>query len=167
VLRFSAWLRGFAATSSSGMLGVIFIDDPVTGLGQNPLQAPSVFNWFRPSYAPPGVLTTRGLVGPEFQITHDTTVTGYTNFMINAVNSGYGQDSGRVSAGYAAEKSLAANADQLLDRLNLLLHAGQMTAATRTLIKGAVESISASDTTGRAKMAIALSMVSPEFVVQK
>ncbi|HEY6170243.1 MAG TPA: DUF1800 family protein, partial [Verrucomicrobiae bacterium] len=36
---------------------------------QEPGYAPSVFNFFRPGYQPPGLLTQYGLVGPVFQIT--------------------------------------------------------------------------------------------------
>lgn len=37
-------------------------------LGQTPLEAPSVFNWFLPDFTLTGNLATNGLVAPEFQI---------------------------------------------------------------------------------------------------
>ena len=39
-----------------------------SGLGQTPLNAPSVFNWFLPAYKPGGLLGSYGRVAPEFQI---------------------------------------------------------------------------------------------------
>ena len=39
-----------------------------SALGQTPLNAPSVFNWFLPGYKPGGLLGSYGKVAPEFQI---------------------------------------------------------------------------------------------------
>ena len=39
-----------------------------SSLGQTPLNAPSVFNWFLPGYKPGGLLGSYGKVAPEFQI---------------------------------------------------------------------------------------------------
>jgi len=54
-------------------------------LGQAPLQSPSVFNFFRPDYAPPGEISQAGLVAPEMQITNDLTAALTTNIMTIAV----------------------------------------------------------------------------------
>ena len=55
------------------------------------------------------------------------------------------------------------------DRLNLLLTAGRMTSATRTLIVNAVAAVPANANAGNTRVAtaVALTMVSPEFIVQK
>ena len=39
-----------------------------TTLGQAPLMSPSVFNFFTPTYAPPGEIRDRSLFAPELQI---------------------------------------------------------------------------------------------------
>ena len=44
------------------------IDSPLEVIGEGPLLSPSVFNFFRPDYAPPGEIATSGLVAPEMQI---------------------------------------------------------------------------------------------------
>lgn len=49
------------------------------GLYQAPLQAPSVFNWFLPSYAPPGPISGSGLVAPELQHATETNTIAYYN----------------------------------------------------------------------------------------
>jgi uncharacterized protein (DUF1800 family) len=169
MIRFTAWMRGFGAKSSSGAYTVYMLEDPVDGLAQGPLAAPSVFNWFRPSYAPQGVIAQRGEVAPEFQITHDTTVTGYARFMITVVSEGYASGGDAIRPNYTTELSLASDSNALLDRLNLLLIAGRMTDATRATIKGAVDAIptTGDGPTKRVQTAIALSMLSPEFLVQK
>jgi uncharacterized protein (DUF1800 family) len=170
MVRFATWMRAFGARAGTGKFGIVFIEDPVNGIGQAPLGAPSVFNFFRPSYAPPGLVAQRSLVAPEFQITHDTTVTGYARFMMNVIEYGYGLNGADVIRGnYATELSMATTPDTLLDRLNLLLVAGRMTDTTKATIKGAIEAIPASGDgpTRRVYTAIALTMVAPEFLVQK
>jgi hypothetical protein len=54
--------------------------DTTSGLAQIPMDAPSVFNWYRPDYAPPGQLSENGLNAPEFQIANETTVVRAVNY---------------------------------------------------------------------------------------
>ncbi len=109
----------------------------------------------------------RGLVAPEFQITHETTVTGYANFISNTVERGYGWNDTNVKSSYTTELALASHPAALLDHLNLLLLAGHMSATTRQTILDAVNAWPASDPKNRVYTAITLVMVSPEFIVQK
>ena len=48
-------------------------------LGQSPLRAPSVFNWFLPDYVVPGAMAEAGLFAPEFQINTETNVVNRVN----------------------------------------------------------------------------------------
>ena len=67
-------------------------DDPATQLGQTPMNSPSVFNFFRPGYAPPQTtLSTHSMVSPEMQITNETSVLGYANFLASGLENGMGQ----------------------------------------------------------------------------
>ena len=50
-------------------------------LGQSPLAAPSVFNFFHPDYTVPGGIANAGLFVPEFEITNEVQVVNYTNFV--------------------------------------------------------------------------------------
>jgi uncharacterized protein (DUF1800 family) len=170
IVRFANWLRAFDVRATSGKFQIIFLEDPVDSIGQSPLGAPSVFNYFRPDYAAPGPISVRRLVSPEFQITHDTTVTGYINFVGSIADFGYRRNgSDPLIASYATETALAATPDVLLDRLNLLLLAGRMTDPTRSLIRNAVQSLGTDGNNLRFRVALAvmLVMVSPEFIVQK
>ncbi|HTN47814.1 MAG TPA: DUF1800 domain-containing protein [Burkholderiaceae bacterium] len=170
VLRLSAWARAFGATSASGNYTIRNVADPSTALAQNPLRSGSVFNFFRPGYVPPSTaISAANLVAPEFQITGESSVAGYLNFMRLAVDTGTGaaQD---VRSNYATEVTLAGNPAALVDRVKLLLTANQMTDATRTTIVNAVSSISATATNAmlnRVKLAVFLTLASPEFIVQK
>ena len=57
-------------------------DDPATALDQTPLFAPTVFNFFRPGYVPPGARSAQaGLVAPEMQIDDELSVAGYMNYI--------------------------------------------------------------------------------------
>ncbi|MDM7950757.1 DUF1800 domain-containing protein [Hydrogenophaga sp.] len=169
MVRFGNWMRAFDARTQSQplMYRIWNLEDNVRSLGQNPLRAPSVFNWFRPDYAPPGEVMSRNLVAPEFQITHETTVTGYANFISWGVERGHGDNNTLVLANYAPEIALANNPAALMDRLNLLLTAGRMSTSTRQIILGAVNAVPAADSTRRVHTAVTLTMISPDFIVQK
>lgn len=170
VLRLSHWARCFGATSASGAWQIRNLDSPATSLGQQPLRAPSVFNYYRPGYVPANTaIAAANLVAPEFQITGETSVAGYTNFMQAAISSGVGV-SREVRAAYTNELAVADNADALIDRVNRCLMAGTMGTQQRQEIRDAVNAISATATNGRANRvytAVLLTMASPEYLVQK
>lgn len=176
VLRLAAWMRAFGVKSSSTRFLLGNLDDPLTSLGQTPMRSPSVFNYYRPGYVPPNTsIAGANLVAPEFQITGETSVVGYLNFMRDVIPNGTG--SGRdIKADYSALITLADTPDKLLDQVNLLLMAGQMSTSLRTQILAAMNSVSISTTSttsadtarkNRVYLAIFLSMASPEFLVQQ
>jgi uncharacterized protein (DUF1800 family) len=167
MVRFGNWLRAFNATSTNGVWTIWNLEDPVTSLGQNPQRAPSVFGFFRPDYSPPGVLMDEGLTAPEFQITHETTLTGYANFTSWMAERGHGSG---ILPDYRAHLVLADNPKALVSRLNLELLAGRMSDATRDRIIEAVEGTPL--VYGNARLvrtwnAIYMTMNSPEYVVQR
>jgi uncharacterized protein (DUF1800 family) len=84
VLRFTQWSRTFNARSEFNTWKLFDLSDTSSQLGQSPLRSPSVFNFFRPGYVPPGV----GVTAPEFQLVNETTVGGYLNFMQNTIQQG-------------------------------------------------------------------------------
>jgi uncharacterized protein (DUF1800 family) len=175
VLRLAAWMRAFNVTSTSGnfLLGVT--DDPASSLGQSAMRSPSVFNFYRPGYVPPNTaIAAANLVAPEFQIIHEVSVAGYANFMRTAVQSGVGSNTPRdIQPDYAAELALANDPDRLIDRIDLLLTYGTLSAETRSAIRDAVNSVSintANPTPGRQNrvyLATLFALSAPEFVVQK
>jgi uncharacterized protein (DUF1800 family) len=170
VLRLSQWARCFGATSASGNWQIRNLDSPATSLGQQPLRAPSVFNFYRPGYVPASTaIASVGLFAPEFQITGETSVAGYTNFMQAAISSGVGV-SREVRAAYTNEIAVADNADALIDRINRCLMAGTMGTQQRQEIRDAVHAIAVTSPNGRTNRvytAVLLTMASPEYLVQK
>ncbi len=126
LLRYTEWARAFSAQSRTGSYGIGSTEDPIWGLGQMSLRSPTVFNWFAPGYVPPGTsIEAAGLVAPEFQMTNVSTVVGYLNFMQDSIGSNATQGFD-IFASYETEMGLASNPTALLDRINLLLMAGEM-----------------------------------------
>ncbi len=141
LLRYTEWARAFTAQSRNGAYGIGSTEDPIWGLGQMTLRSPTVFNWFAPGYVPPGTsIEQAGLVAPEMQMTNVTTVVGYLNYMQDAIGSN-ANDGSDIFSSYGAELGLAANPDALLDRINLLLMAGEMDSTLHSQILGAVNAI--------------------------
>ena len=167
IVRFAQWARTFGATSPTDIWNVGDLSDGSRRLGQSPLRSGSVFNFFRPGYVPPNSsLGTLGLVAPELQITNETSVVGYSNFMQTTIVSGIGE----VRASYTAELPRATDSTALVDRYALLLAADQLSADTKTRIRTAIETINPSTDAGklnRIYAAILLILVAPEYLVQK
>jgi uncharacterized protein (DUF1800 family) len=175
LLRYTNWARAFTAQSRTGSYYLGSTEDPIWGLGQMTMRSPTVFNWFAPGYSPPGTsIGQAGLVAPEMQMTNVTTVVGYLNFMQFAIGSDAKNGSDLFSS-YGAELNLANTPDQLVDRVNLLLMAGQMDSTLRGEIVGAVGAIPIptgnqnainAALTARVQTAIYLTMASPAFCAQ-
>jgi uncharacterized protein (DUF1800 family) len=175
LLRFTHMARAFTAESRSGAFDVGSTEDPAYGFAEMASRAPSIFNWFAPGYVPAGTsIEQAGLTAPEMEITDVTTVIGYLNSMQNAVSGGYGNN-GDLYMTLATETALANNPDQLLDRVNLLLLAGNMSSTLRSQILGAVNAIPvpSGDSNAinnallaRAQTAVFLTVASPEYTAQ-
>jgi len=168
VQRFLNWARGWRANSPSGQWTIGDLSDAASRLGQSPMRSPSVFNFFRPGYVPPGgALAAAGLTAPELQIANETSVAGYLNFMQRAVA---GSSIGDVRADHAPLLAMATDSRRLLDELNLVLAAGQIPATTITMLKTALDTIAAATDTGkrnRVQAALVLVLAAPEYIAQK
>jgi len=177
VVRMANWMRIFGAQSASGnwLLG---LTNSNTSLNQATLYASSVFNFWRPGYSPPNTqMGAQNLVAPEFQAVDEVAVAGYANTLLGAVNSGIGGGAD-ISSTYATESGLASDANALTNRVNQMLLYGQMSSGLNQDIVNAVNSIAIPGGTAtqaqisaaqlnRAKLAIYMTMVSPEFLVQR
>jgi uncharacterized protein (TIGR03437 family) len=162
--------RAFNVRSNTGKYRIWGQESPLWGMGQNPLAAPTVFNFFEPNYAHAGALTEAGLVSPEFQITTETSIIGSSNTLRGVAFRGMTWDAHQLTLDYAPLLPLAVNpggAGQLLDRLNLLLLTNAMSAELRTRVLTAINTIPANNQLDRVKMAIYLILISPEFAIQK
>lgn len=133
---------------SGGTVALTFsdwgINDTDNDLAQTPMRSPTVFNFFEPDYRYPGILAQAGLITPEFQLTSDTTVVRQANFIYNGIfndlhgiqglssfNNGgrdialdYRKWMGNGPGGLPWTHNN--NLNELIDKLNLLLLAGQL-----------------------------------------
>ncbi|MES2160982.1 MAG: DUF1800 domain-containing protein [Pseudomonadota bacterium] len=166
MLRFIGWARAYNAASATDAWAIGNTSDASSRLGQSPLRSPSVFNFYRPGYVPPNSAVSKaGLVAPEFQLTNETSVVGYVNYMQRAVKG-----VGDVLPDYSTLLPLAANGQQLVDEINLVLAAGQLGSASVGLIRGAIDTMSAKTDAAlhnRIYAALTLVMAAPEYLVQQ
>jgi uncharacterized protein (DUF1800 family) len=173
ILRLAQWARTFGASSESGFWTVRDTADPSTRLGQSPLRAPSVFNFFRPGYVPANSnAANNNLVAPEFQLLNESSAPGYVNFMSRVIE-GTQFVTRDLVVPYTSELSIAHDADALLARVNLLMSGGQLSDASLSVIRSALDDFPATETGNedtkirRVHAAIMLVMASPEYLVQK
>jgi uncharacterized protein (DUF1800 family) len=190
MLRLIQWGRSFGLTSQGGsnsQNGSWKIDatsDSANQLGQSPLRSPSVFNFFRPGFVPPGTaLAATKTPAPEFQLVNETTVGGYLNYMQDKIRTGFYTGNPAVpnftngeaynitiAATYTKELAIVTDAAALVRRMNLILCAGQMSAATQATITSAVNSMptaTANNKLDRVSAAVLLTMACPEYLIQK
>jgi uncharacterized protein (DUF1800 family) len=178
ILRLGNLMRTFGATSVSNnwLIGSTSVS---TALGQSPLASPSVFNFYRPGYSPPNTkIGNAGLVAPEMQIVDEVTVAGYANSLQTALTTGIGTGND-VRVTLAAEVAVANDPAVLTDRMNTILLFGSMSSGLRQRIIDSVAGVAVPASTGtnqaaidaallnRARLAVYLTMVSPDYLIQR
>ncbi len=168
VVRFLNWARAYSVKSPSGAWSVGDLSDTATRLGQSPMRSGSVFNFFRPGYVPPSTaLSALGLTGPEFQITNESSVAGYVNYMQRAIS---GTGVGDLAADYSSLLAVAGNSGSLLKEINEVLAASQLSSPTLTSMQGALDTIPTTTSAGalnRIHAALTLVLASPEYIAQR
>ncbi|MFN3228900.1 MAG: DUF1800 family protein [Asticcacaulis sp.] len=175
VIRLTHWMRAFEATSTSGGWRMTSTSAQ-TSLNQSPLTSPSVFNFFRPGYIPPNTtLGGKNKVAPEMQITDEVTTAAYVNVMQGVITNGIGS-SNDIKSAYTKELALATDPAALVNRMDLLLYGGSMPEALKTRITTAVTSVAIPATgqtqidaakLNRVRLAVLLSMASPDYLAQR
>ena len=172
LLRLTQLYRAYNAESESGRypLNAAYIF-----VGQGPLQAPSVFNFFSPFYAPPGEIRDSSLVAPELQIATEYQNTLTTNFMlyqtfvlhwmIDRSIPEYNEDS--ILINFEEELNVADDTGALVDMVDSKLLGGEMSDTLRQQITAMVEALPADQPLLKAADAIYLTVTSPEFAYQR
>lgn len=176
VLRFVQWGR-LAKLTSTAVAGTDAAQDlwavgdlsAASRLAQSPLRSPSVFNFFRPGYVPLNSgISSDGFVAPEFQITDESSVIGYANFMLQHIG---GAPEQKISVDYSEWRPLALEPAALVDRLNLVLTGRALAQVTVDVIVAAVASLPAGiDNPSRDKRiqaAFFLMLTSPDYLIQR
>lgn len=184
ILRFTALSRATGVHSDSGFYQLTNTADEGQSLGQSPLSAPSVFNFFRPGYMSPGSHSAQaGLLAPELQIANETTAAGYVNFMAGLIHHGTGR-AGFDGKARRLDIQLDINTDDahpwlaLADRptdlvaeINQALMYGTMPPILAQKIADTVLAVKGTDALStrreRVRAALLLTVASPDFEVQK
>ena len=143
IIRFVHWMRIANVTNIDIVSNNIF--DPNWQFGQQPFNAPSVFNFFRPGYVASNTLTgDAGLTQPELQIATGTNLIGFFNRMRDYVTRSTDEDTYFVPADdYLREREILATGSvaDLTDYLNLVYTANQMSDETWQKIHDAIDAI--------------------------
>jgi uncharacterized protein (DUF1800 family) len=164
VMRVTNLLRAFNASSPDGKFSV---RNAFTNLAEEAMHSPTVFNFFTPDYSAPGAIAAAGLKSPEFEITTETTVVTIANYLRTAIYVYLGPGSNRITLNISAAQALAANPAQLVDYLNYLLMANNMSTEMRNILINAITQIPANNPVERTRTAIYLVINSPEFTIDK
>lgn len=183
VLRLAHLLRAIPHTSSryaSGGSAPFYLavesSDPGTELGQTPMRSPSVFNFYRPGYRPPQTqIADRGLVAPEMQITTETSVLGYANFVADILENGWGEwvsspGPKDVQFDFSGWSSLTSNPEGLVDAIATRMVGHPLAEAARAPAIAALQAMPNTTTAHkrqRIQAAVLMVAVSPEFVIQQ
>ena len=182
MVRYTHIARAFNAAVESGLYRNT-MQNFYEATFQRPLASRSVFNFFQTGFQPIGPVEELGKVAPEFQITNSLSITGYANELYEWVLDGT-NDLMQYADIYRGEENLESNEaflnledeialqdkdkiDQLIDRLDIILTHGQMTDRTRHLIVNAVKEVPENRVEYRVKLAIYLTMISPDYLIIK
>jgi uncharacterized protein (DUF1800 family) len=164
---------------SAGQIGYYLVDDtsdPGFALGQTPMRAPSVFNFYRPGYKPPlTALAHADKVAPEFQITNEASVLGYANFVAQSLAEGWGRWANGsqipdIQFDLSSWQTMANKPAELIDAMALRLLGRTLPTASRDEAISALAAMPSGTTAyqrERVQAAILMLAVSPEFIVQQ
>jgi uncharacterized protein (DUF1800 family) len=162
ILRFLQWCRIFNVKSRSNNWMNAGSTGSDTALGQMPLEAPSVFNFYTYNFTPANTdLSRAGLVGPEFNLVNEPNVVGYLNFMIKNISN-----QTEFKPDHTPYESLASDPQALVFQLDLLLTGNRLSASTLDTITQAVSSVPVETPTQRVQLATMLIMASTDYLVQ-
>ena len=134
---------------------------------QEPMNSPSVFNFYTPVYQAPGEIRNGGMVSPGFQIVDTFSSISFPNLTWEYLHQGFRSSySWWYPLDYRDTSLLAGNPAALVDHVNLLVCAGNMTARTRGILLAAVSdpALAAKE---RVALAVWTAMTCPEGAVQR
>lgn len=181
IVRYTQVARAFNAASGEGTFRN-YMQNFYEYTSQRPLGSSTVFNFFSPDYQPLGDVQQADLVAPEFQITNSITILGYANELHDWImDEGQVMEYGQLFSdeNWHPDKSVYLDLDEelamgddaqlgdLIERINLILLAGQMSPETRATIYDTVSQLPEYQSDIRVRLAIFLAMISPDYLIQR
>lgn len=134
---------------------------------QEPMNSPTVFNFYRPDFRLPGDLAAKQLDSPGLGIVNSFSSVSFTNYLWRITLDGFDMvhgdrwyDGKKFPADYSRLMPMANNIPDLLDHLSILYCAGTLGAQSRATISTVLNS--EPDLTDRVRLAAFLVLISPE-----
>ena len=182
MLRIGHYWEGAAKTCGKGTYPAYNFYDSLDSfsqkVGQGPLQARSVFNFFKPDYSPSGILNQNGISAPEFEIINENTMVAGSN-LFNQLIEEFTDSKPKASAldeystfNIESFVDLATNTENLLDYLSLVLLNNEMPAPLRESLNTHLNKpdLYAEGEQGqyeKVREAMLLIINSPEYLIQR
>jgi uncharacterized protein (DUF1800 family) len=154
VLYMTRLLRAFNARSDGAGLPMYS-----QAMRQDLFNAPSVFNFYPPSYKPQGY----ALAGPEFKILNAPTLSARLTFLFDLTNQGLPST---TAPDFAELIAAAGDSNALIAQLDARLMHGTASATLKSAVTQALPA-AGSDNRQRAMLALYLFAASPAFNVQR
>ncbi|HEX4482098.1 MAG TPA: DUF1800 family protein [Rudaea sp.] len=188
VLRLTAMWRAFNAKAPAadtfGEIKMIGGGNFQNNFGENPLESPTVFNFFSPDFQQPGTLSDNNLYSPEFEITNaSTTYTGANTYFGFTAQGYQGFLTGNPlapptdrplidlsSLTQNATTDTQVNVPNMVSTINTSMLYGTMSAAMNTSLSNMLTQLKSGGTGGPTEMAwsaIYVTMLSPEYATQR
>lgn len=188
VVAIASMIRALDPTPNSDTDETMVLGGTLSNFGQEPYAAPSVFNFYLPSFQPPGSIIdyrpsrripSGSLVAPEFQILDAVTANKSVNQIISWIRNG------RVTTSYTNngydlryqidfdlddERALIAdldNAPQLLQEVDLRLCSGSLSESSKAVIIDALTTSTTRNTDIRLDEVLIGVLTSPDFMVEQ
>ena len=156
------------------------------GVGQYAYHAPNVFSYFLPEYSAPGQITESELISPEAMVINAPTMIGFLNGAFSLIDMGlnkcYGGFGGEITwcplifnkwkmykpdiqaLATLRYQPSSTDAVTVVDELALLLTAGRLNPASRTIIRDAyLQEFGSVDGASALRLAQKLIITTPEF----
>lgn len=182
LVRMMNLLKAFPISSNQNGDYWNFMRCPVFTMGQAPLQAPSVFNFYEPDYSPPGAISDLGLEAPEFQLLSAPNTIGIINDVDTRILNDLLMDDGCGIRGmfepedyeeditqYQADLSSLAQFENepeaLIDRLGLILAQSALSDQTKQILVDHITQIN--DFEQQIRFAIYGILISPDYAILK
>jgi uncharacterized protein (DUF1800 family) len=177
VLRLTAMWRAFnakaPAADSFGEIKMIGGGNFQGNFGEDPLEAPTVFNFYLPDFQQPGIFSTNGLYSPEFQITNAsttyTTANTYYGFTEGAFLGMTSPPTDRPLIDLSSLTVNATNPSAMVSTINSAMMYGKMSSTMTTSLTGMLSQLKSGGTAASemAWSAIYVTVLSPEYATQR
>ncbi|MEO8803133.1 MAG: DUF1800 family protein [Rudaea sp.] len=177
ILRLTAMWRAFNAQAQPvdqyGEIAMNGGSNSLSNYGQGPYESPTVFNFYTPDYAQPGVFADNNLVSPEFQIVNESTIYSVANsyYQMTAgayVGMGGAVPTNRPLINLSSLTTSGITEAQIVAKVNAAMLYGSMSAFMQTTLTNMLHyGMSGASAQEKAWSAIYVTMISPEYATQR